>query len=157
MTQKCCPVIDCAIEQGRRDAVKKSKRDIRIRKAAAKPRMKYMAEAQAAVNKWIRVRDAAEPCISCGRHHQGQFHAGHYLSVGARPGLRFDPRNIHKQCQPCNTHLHGNLVLYRAALIAKIGISAVEEMEADISAKKYSIAELVAIRADAAAKLKGAA
>ena len=36
-------------------------------------------------------RDFDKPCVSCGNYHQGQWHAGHYLTVGARPELRFEP------------------------------------------------------------------
>lgn len=111
-----------------------------------KTRQDWQREAQAAFNAYIRERDADEPCISCGRYHQGQWHAGHYLSTGARPNLRFDERNVHKQCQPCNTHLSGNLVNYRMRLIAKIGLDQVEALEADHAPLKYSADELKAIR-----------
>lgn len=126
----------------------------RAQRDDVKPRGKWMAEAQAAFNGWVRARDAALPCISCQRHHDGQYHAGHYLSTGARPELRFDERNLHKQCQPCNTHLHGNLILYRVNLIKKIGLAAVEALEGPHEPKKYTIPELRAIRDDYRARLK---
>ncbi len=125
-----------------REQRKAEKAEYRRRQEAAKPRSQWLKEAQAAFNAWIRARDADKPCISCGRHHDGQYHAGHYLSTGARPELRFDPDNCHKQCQPCNTHLHGNLVLYRLALIERIGIEAVERLEGPQSARKYTADDL---------------
>ena len=94
-----------------------------------KPITKLLAELQTAFNAWVRERDRGRPCISCGRQHQGQWHAGHYLSVGARPELRFHPLNVWLQCAPCNTHLHGNLILFRVNLIKEIGIEAVEWLE----------------------------
>jgi hypothetical protein len=122
----------------------------RKERAEAKQKLKrradYVREAQQAVNAYVRARDADLPCISCGRWHDGQWHAGHYLSTGARPNLRFDEQNIHKQCQPCNTHLSGNLVNYRRRLIEKIGIDAVEGLEADQTSRKWSIDDLVDIR-----------
>jgi hypothetical protein len=122
----------------------------RKERAEAKQKLKrradYVREAQQAVNAYVRARDADLPCISCGRWHDGQWHAGHYLSTGARPNLRFDEQNIHKQCQPCNTHLSGNLVNYRRRLIEKIGIDAVEGIEADQSTRKWSVDDLVDIR-----------
>lgn len=78
-------------------------------------------EAQKAFNKYIRLRDAKEPCISCQRHHSGQYHAGHYKTVGARSDLRFHEDNCHKQCAPCNNHLSGNIGEYIGNLINKIG------------------------------------
>lgn len=139
-----------------KQAAKKVERDeLAKRKEAVKSRGEWQAEAQKEVNAYVRLRDAAQPCISCGRHHTGQYHAGHYRSVGSAPHLRFDvDRNIHKQCQPCNTHLHGNLVLYRKELINKIGLIAVEELESDQSPKRYSIDDLKDIKTTYAAKAR---
>jgi hypothetical protein len=64
------------------------------------------------------------------------------LSTGARPNLRFDEQNVHKQCQPCNTHLSGNLINYRINLIKKIGLDGVLRLENDFEPKKYLIEEL---------------
>ena len=114
----------------------------RQKRESLKSRSQWLKEAQTAFNAYIRARDEKEPCISCGRHHEGQYHAGHYLSTGARPELRFEPLNVHKQCQPCNTHLHGNLILYRVNLIKKIGIEKVEWLEGPHEPKHYSIDDL---------------
>ena len=119
--------------------------EIREAKAKIKTRGEYIKEAQAAFNSWIRERDYDQPCISCGRLHQGQYHAGHYLTVGAHPELRFEPDNAHKQCAPCNDHLSGNLIEYRKRLLVKIGPQRLEWLEGDHPAKHYSIEELVAL------------
>jgi hypothetical protein len=121
-----------------------------------KPRSQWLKEAQTAFNAWIRARDADQPCISCGRHHDGQYHAGHYLSTGARPELRFYEPNVHKQCQPCNTHLHGNLVLYRVALIKKVGIDEVEWLEGPHDPAKWTVEDLKEIKRYFSAKVKAA-
>jgi hypothetical protein len=126
---------------------KAEKAEFARRQEAAKPRSQWLKEAQAAFNAWVRARDKDLPCISCGRHHQGQWHAGHYLSTGARPGMqRFDPANCHKQCSACNTHLHGNLVLYRAELIRRIGIAEVERLEGPQPNTKLTVEQLREIR-----------
>jgi hypothetical protein len=138
--------IECAISYGRKQQSKKDRVETAKRKERAKSRSDWMKEAQAAFNAYIRKRDEALPCISCGRHHTGQYHAGHYLSVGARPELRFCELNVWKQCAPCNTHLHGNLVLYRAELIRRIGIDKVEWLEGPHEPKKYRIDDLKAIK-----------
>lgn len=147
----CSPI--CAVRHVRAD--RKAKRaETKARREAAKPRSKWLAEAQAAFNAYVRRRDAHLPCVSCGRMHDGQWHAGHYLSTGARPELRFDERNVWRQCAPCNTHLHGNLVLYRVELIARIGLAEVERLEGPHQPAKWTIDELRAIRDDYRRRLK---
>lgn len=102
----------------------------------------WLKQAQAAFNAFIRVRDEKDTCISCGRHHDGQYHAGHYRTVGAHPELRFDELNCHKQCSVCNNHLSGNLLEYRISLIKKIGQGTVEILEGPHKPKKYSVDDL---------------
>jgi len=130
------------------------KKQDRAKLAALKSRATLIREAQTAVNAWIRLRDADKPCVSCGRWHEGQWHAGHFQSTGARPDLRFDEANIHKQCQPCNTHLSGNLIHYRAELVRRIGLAEVERLEGPASPDKLSREDIIALRKTYAAKAK---
>lgn len=132
----------------------KDRKETRAKLDQLKSRSQWAKEAQAAFNAWVRLRDADLPCISCGRYHGGQYHAGHYLSVGARPELRFIEINVHKQCAPCNTHLSGNAVPYRKALMERIGLAAVEWLEGPHALPHHSISELRAIRADYAARAR---
>jgi hypothetical protein len=111
-----------------------------------KSKSEYLKDAQRWVNKYIRLRDADLPCISCGRFHTGQFHAGHFRTVGACPSLRFELSNIHKQCAPCNNHLSGNITLYRQSLIKKIGIEQVEWLESEHPPKNYTIDDIKEIK-----------
>lgn len=120
---------------------------LRADKARIKTRAQWMKEAQTAFNAWIRERDRNEPCISCHRHHNGQYHAGHYRSVGSNPSIRFDPLNAHKQCQPCNSHLSGNAIEYRISLLVKIGERGVAFLEGPHEPKKYTIPDLIEIKA----------
>jgi len=101
-------------------------------------------EAQKAFNAYIRLRDDKEPCISCQRHHKGQYHAGHYKTVGARPDLRFDEDNCHKQCAPCNNHLSGNIGEYITNLINKIGQKRVDALTL-VRTVKYTCDDLKGI------------
>jgi hypothetical protein len=112
-----------------------------------KSRSTWLKEAQLVFNRYIRLRDQHELCISCGRDHQGQYHSGHYLSVGSHPELRFEELNVHKQCAPCNNHLSGNIVLYRQRLLRKIGQQAVEWLEGKHEPKKYTIDEIQSLMA----------
>jgi hypothetical protein len=118
---------------------KKARREAKDRKLAIKPKSKWLAELQALVNKYIRLRDANEGCISCDKaaSWQGQFHAGHYYSRGHSSSLRFNLHNIHKQCSVCNNHLSGNIGEYTPALISKIGLDKFEQL----TANKSNIAE----------------
>ena len=137
----------CAIQHTANLKAKRERKETKERKAKLKTRRDWLREAQAAFNRFIRTRDEGQPCISCGRHHTGQIHAGHYLSTGARPELRFTEANVHAQCAPCNNHLSGNIVLYRKGLIAKIGLEAVEALEGPHEPKHYSVEDLKAIKA----------
>lgn len=141
MGQSACSIA-CAIVVGRLDAGKKERKQDAVRREKLKTRSDYIKEAQRAFNAWIKARDAALPCVSCGRHHTGAYHAGHYLSVGARPELRFEPLNVWKQCAPCNTYLSGNLVLYRQELIRRIGIDKVEWLEGPHETPKQTAEDL---------------
>jgi Bacteriophage Lambda NinG protein len=129
-------------------AKKAEKEETRARRLAIKPRSKWLAEAQAAFNAWVRARDEAAglPCISCGRHHEGSHDAGHYLTTGARPELRFHEQNVWRQCVPCNRHLHGNLILYRVELVKRIGLAAVEKLEGAHPPMHYSVDDLRLIK-----------
>lgn len=146
--------IQCAIELGQKIREKKARAENRAIREKLKSRADRIKEAQAAFNKYIRLRDKDDPCISCGRHHEGQYHAGHYLSTGARPELRFCEANVHKQCMPCNTHLSGNIAMYRKALIVKIGQQMVDYLEGPHEPKKYTVGELIEIKEKYRQKLK---
>jgi len=135
-------------------AAVKDKRETKAKLDKLKSKSQWAREAQTAFNAWIRLRDDDQPCISCQRHHQGQYHAGHFLSTGARPELRFEALNVHKQCAPCNNHLSGNIAKYRLNLIAKIGPEFVAWLESHHEPKKYTIPQLQAIKTDYAAKTK---
>lgn len=138
-----------------RAAARVDRAETRRRKEAIKTLVDLKREAQQALNRWIvHVRDKDRPCISCGRHHEGQWHAGHYLSRGAAPQHALNPLNVWKQCAPCNTYLHGNLIPYRVRLIELIGLEAVEALEADNIPHKWTREELISIRNDYRAKLK---
>ena len=148
----------CGIECAKAIAAKKrekvEKANDRQKREALKSRAQWAREAQSAVNAYIRKRDEDKPCISCGRYHQGQLHAGHYLSRGAHPELSMDERNIHKQCQPCNVHLSGNQIEYRKGLISRYGVEYVEWLEGPHEPAKHTIDDLKAIKATYVQKLK---
>ena len=147
-------------QKARKSLAQVERREIKVRKEKLKSRADHLKDTQQAFNAWVRERDAELPCISCGRHHAGQYHSGHYRTVGASPELRFEPLNAWKQCAPCNNYLSGNLINYRISLLQKIGEEKVIWLEGPHEAKKYTIEELKAMTADYRAKtreLKGRA
>lgn len=155
----CSPACGLAIAPANRDKARKAiaqreRREIQVRKEKLKSRSDHLKETQAVVNQYIRLRDADLPCVSCGRFHDGQWHAGHFRSAGGHPELRFEPLNIWRQCAPCNTHKSGDLVNYRAELVRRIGPEKVEWLEGPHEAKRYTIDDLKAIKAEYRAKIK---
>lgn len=155
----CSPRCGLAIKDVNQEKARKSlaqvqRQEIKVRKERLKTRADHLREAQAVFNEWVRLRDADLPCVSCGRHHDGQYHAGHYRTVGANPEIRFEPLNVWKQCAPCNTHLSGNLVNYRLSLLQRIGAEKLDWLEGPHPARKYTIEEIKAIKADYREKIK---
>ena len=149
---------DCMAAYGITKAQESKKKAARKKLRADRERIKTKAEhakeAQAAFNAWVRERDKDLPCISCQRYHQGQYHAGHYRTVGACPELRFEPLNNNKQCAPCNNHLSGNIVEYRINLLKKIGAEKLEWLEGSHEPKRYTINDFKEIKSTYRKKLK---
>jgi hypothetical protein len=139
-------------EQRERKAAREDRANTRARKEAMKGYHELAAEAQKEFNGYVRFIQRDDPCISCGRHPRathltgGNFDAGHYRSVGSAPHLRFDPRNVNKQCKKCNRDMGGNHVEYRKRLVLRHGEAWVQELETDSTVAKWSHDDLRAIR-----------
>ena len=143
--QKTCNNVECLVTFGKKESVRLKQKAFRAEKKAYKQRDRgyWLKRVQTEFNKYIRNRDSQDPCISCKRYHTGQYHAGHYMSVGGHSAeLRYDEENCHKQCSVCNNYRSVNLSQYRTNLIDKIGLSAVERLEGPHDPKKYTIDEL---------------
>jgi hypothetical protein len=154
-----CAILDAPTNQANQEKARKSlaqveRREIKVRKEKIKSRTQHLKDAQTAFNAWIRERDIGLPCVSCGRHHNGQWHAGHYRTVGGNPELRFEPLNVWRQCAPCNNHKSGDIVNYRIELVRRIGAEAVEWLEGPHEARKYTIEQLKAMTAEYRAKTR---
>lgn len=149
----------CAAKLAAQVREQKSRAEYRARKEAIKPRSDWMKEAQTAFNAFIRERDrqAGHHCISSGKPLDWSGNgvdAGHYRSVGSAPHLRFDERNVHAQSKQDNRYGAGRAVDYRIGLIRRIGVAAVEALEADQTPRKWTIEDLKAIKTTYKAKLK---
>lgn len=160
MTHKACSP-ECAVTLAQSARMKLEKRKDAETRIRLKTRAQLAAEAQTAANAYVRARDAHLPCVSCGRpaNWDGQWHAGHYRSTGARPDIRYDLANIWRQCSPCNLHLSGNLIGYRAELVRRVGQAEVDRLEGPAQGEKLTRDELIELRAryaKLARELKGA-
>ena len=151
--QKACFNPACLAEWAKQDRQVKQKKSDKSRKEALKAVGDYIKEAQVSVNKYIRIRDKYKPCISCGNDREDKiglsghrYDAGHYRSRGSAGHLKFNLLNIHKQCVKCNRENSGNIVEYRLELIKRIGIDAVNKIEANNETRKFTIEYLKRIK-----------
>ncbi len=155
-------VIRMAAEKGRHSVAKKREEDLKVerkvwreRKANIKPLKHWEDMTERVVNDYItKGRDADKPCISCGTWTTIQWEAGHYRSKGSASHLRYNEKNINKQCHRCNCELSSNAILYRMALIEKIGLEEVEAIENNNIPHRWTREELAEIRAIYRAKLR---
>jgi len=134
--------IKCAVELTQ----KKKEVDWKIKKAKLKEELTTVQDliklAQQVFNQYIRLRDRGKVCISCNTKPKKE-NAGHFYSAGTHTNVRFDERNVHLQCEPCNSFLSGNLLMYRENLLAKLGMEEFERLTIDaMQTRKYSREEL---------------
>jgi hypothetical protein len=120
---------------------KAQRQETRAKRLELKPRQKWLKEAEAAVNRYCRLRDYNDGCISCDKlaSWHGQWHASHWRSVGASSATRFNLWNIHKSCSICNNWKSGNLADYTPALEQKIGPVKLEWLKSQTQPVTYSI------------------
>lgn len=139
---------DCALTLAtskRAKAVKvaqvKDKRETRAQLEKLKSKAQWAREAQTAVNKYVRIRDAHLGCVSCDKpaSWDGQWHASHFRSVGAATSVRFNLWNIHKSCSVCNNWKSGNLSEYEPRLREKIGHEKVDWLRTQNQLSAYSV------------------
>lgn len=150
----CSPECGLVIARAKQDKERKAlaqveRKEIKERKEKLKSRADHAKEAQQAINRYVRMRDAGLGCISCDKpaSWRGQWHCSHFRSVGAAPHLRFNLLNMHKACSICNNHLSGNIAGYRPRLIEKIGLERVEWLESNHSRAGHDIEYLKRLKA----------
>jgi len=153
-------IIAATLKKVRANNSKAERKATKERKKSLKTKSDYKKEAQAVFNRFIRLRDSEQPCISCGIVGEsgglgGYWDAGHYRSRGANPELAFNEDNCHKQCKRCNRQLSGNVVNYRIRLLDRIGVERVEALEGNHEPLRYGIDDYKRIKAEYSAKIKG--
>jgi len=106
----------------------------------------------------VRLRDAGQPCISCGGELGESYDAGHYFSSGGHKSVTFDPDNCFAQCKRCNRWLHGNLLNYQIGIEKRIGSGRLFDVTVKAhETRKYSreeLRELIAFYKDLIKKLQ---
>ena len=134
-------------------AAREDRRATRAKLEAMQPLSYWVKQAQDSFNRYVRLRDlaAGHGCIDCGKPFEpqkpgGSVDAGHYLSRGSAPHLKFDERNVFAQRKNCNRAGGATRADFRAGVIARIGLEAVEALEADQSVKQYRADDLKAIK-----------
>ncbi len=168
-TQKVCSP-SCALELVRKNPPKSFiKKTAELEQKAIDEKVRKMKAnlvklsdlekvAKAIFQKWVRLRDEKEPCISCGKVHAFKWDGGHYKKAELYSGVIFHPYNCNKQCsRPCNFDLGGNEANYREGLVKKIGEDNVKELERlsnETRQYKYTREELFEITRMYKAKIK---
>ncbi len=134
---RCCSNAGCVRDYAER--IREIERDKESRKQKVdflkNDKSFQRAKAQKSFNEFIRLRDSDLGCISCDKTKdwQGQWHASHWKSRGARPDLAFNEDNAHKACSVCNNWLSGNPMPFREQLLVRIGADRVAALEADMA------------------------
>lgn len=146
--QKYCLKDECIrvlVEEAKSKAWKKTKSKM---KTDLMTLQDYIKLAQITFNKYIRLRDKDELCISC-KQKPKKSNAGHYYNANNHWNVRFDENNVHLQCEHCNTFLSGNLINYRENLLKKIGAEEFNVLEgkSKVTRKftKEELKEIIAI------------
>ena len=158
-TQTACS-IKCAFdlvqnkkEKAANAAAKAERKADKEKLEKLKSRRTHLNDAQAIFNKFIRLRDAGQPCISCGAI-EATWDAGHYRSVAAASHLRYTEDNCFRQCVHCNQHKSGNAIEMRKGMIHRIGIERVEAIENNNTLTRWSIDDALRIKAEYKQKIK---
>lgn len=156
--QPACNTLECSISyadkvlaKSKAKLAKEERRDHREKLADSKKLSHWLALTERVAHAYIHVRDRGLPCISCGTTSTVQWEAGHWLTKGARPELRFVAEQINLQCHRCNVQLSGNQAAYRLGLVLKIGEARVKELEGPHPPTKFTREALAAIRKEFAA------
>ena len=152
--QKNCFEPDCVMEWIQETKEKNWKRKKAKLKAELMTLSDYIKIAQQVFNKYIRLRDAGQNCISCNKQALKE-NAGHFYNANNHWNVRFNEHNVNLQCEYCNTYLHGNLIQYQTGLINKIGSDNYDILTAESDkTRKFSIDELKEIISVYKAKIK---
>ncbi len=106
-------------------------------------------KAQDAINAYVRIRDHEQGCISCDKpaSWDGQWHAGHLIPRGRSSFLRFDLRNINKQCSVCNRHEGGMVAEHERGIVGRYGQERLDFLKSAPRSRRYDDEYLIRLAA----------
>lgn len=137
-------------DRKRKQEAQQERRELKIRKISLKGKPEWKKEAQTAFNRYVRLRDAGKPCISCGRNPEqkrgGTMDCGHYRSRGRASHLAFNLHNTAGQCVTCNRDHSGAQKDFEQGLIERIGPEKVESLNNDNTTRRFDIPYLQRIK-----------
>jgi hypothetical protein len=106
------------------------KKGFNQKKEDAKSKSYFEKLLQTEINSIVRLIDTDKGCISCDHGWDGQWrrqrHAGHRISIGSNPTLRYNMFNIWVQCSICNNYLSGNERMFDKGILHHYGIETLE-------------------------------
>ena len=123
--EKVCSNSDCrfkyammVVEKNRKEKERTAKKEWsktkEIYRANTKKKSNYEKDLEKEINKLCRLIDAGCSCISCNSKDANE--AGHFMSVGSMPKLRYHLFNLWVQCRQCNGPKGSNGTIYRINL-----------------------------------------
>jgi len=139
--------------KGKKEVEKKNRAQIQKMKEQIETKPELERRLQPIINAIIRELDKDKGCVSCdhgwGESFTRQKHAGHRLSVGSSPHLRFNLDNIYAQCSICNNWKGGNERDYDQGLEERYGIDTLNKVKSlraefrDVSWTKEQLREII--------------
>lgn len=106
------PYLNSIQLKAKKQTITNKSKQIKEQKESIKSKSYFEKLLQTEINSIVRLIDNDKGCISCdhgwNKEATRQFHAGHRLSVGSNPTLRFNLFNIYKQCSICNNWKSAN-------------------------------------------------
>jgi hypothetical protein len=140
--------IPCAIEHANKLKIANKRTEDRLERVktkkaieAIKPWQKWFNECKTIAQRYARIRDRDDGCISCTKDKNwwGQWHGSHFRPAGNFKAVALNLMNIHKSCSECNNHKSGNGVEYNDRLIVKIGQDKVHWLKSQTQPYRHSI------------------
>lgn len=129
--------------------IKQSKKEFAIKKEASRSKSYFEKKLETEVNAIVRFIDTGKGCISCNHGWESNFtrqaHAGHRISVGSNPSLRYHLFDIFLQCSICNNWKSANEREYDKGIIKHYGqetLDYIKQLPSEVGSIHLSIDEL---------------
>jgi hypothetical protein len=146
--QPVCDTFECkvayATKSAEKSATARKKRlraDDKVKLEKYKTWQEWFNECKAIAQKYARLRDRLDGCISCDKASDwwGQWHGSHFRPAGNFKAVALNLLNIHKGCSECNNYKSGNLIEFQDRLIVKIGQDRVDWLKSQTQPYRHSI------------------